>query len=493
MKLEDLIPEVPADTLLVRLFGANAYAIGGRVRDAAIGHARNLPVAEHKDLDYVITGSAVDDVYVRLRDADVNVDTVGRQFSVLKVKIGDETIDVSVARRERSTGPRHRDFEVVSGPGVTIEDDLSRRDFTINALALRLDDRKVISPPGALDDVRRGLIRAVGLNTFEEDPLRLLRAAQFASRLGFDIEPQTFLQMREKAHLVRHCSPERARDELIKLIEKSSKPSIGIEILRTSGLMTFIIPELLEGVGMVQNRHHRFDVWSHLMSSVNHSAAAGHDLTTRFAALLHDIGKPRTAAPRADGEGNTFHGHDRAGAEITQSILRRLRFPDKFTDDVVRAVRHHMYDLREINGSELSDATLRRFIRRVGLDNIQRQFDVRYADAKGHGTDNDELKRDNISFQERVWEIVERKPVVSARDLVVRGGDVIAVLIEEGAVPPDYRGDRTVSVIVEKLLDAVIEDPSQNERDILLDRCTQMVREIVADRQEAIASGSPSI
>jgi putative nucleotidyltransferase with HDIG domain len=483
MTIEDLIPVAPADDLLARSFGANAYAVGGRIRDAAIGHSHGREVAAHKDLDYVITGHTVEQVYGILSAAAIHVDTVGAAFSVLKVKVGDDTVDVSIARRERSTGPGHRDFEVISGPDVTIEEDLGRRDFTINALALNLRDRTMISPVGALDDVRNGVIRAIGRNTFEDDPLRLLRAAQFASRLGFRIERETFRQMREKARLIRHCSPERVRDELVKMIGKSDRPSIGIEILRSTGLLAHVLPELLEGIGVIQNRHHEFDVWDHLMSSLDHSAAAEHDLATRMAVLMHDIGKPRTAAPRSDGDGNTFHGHDREGAAMTQVILRRLRFPDKFTEDVVRAVRQHMYDISEIGGGELSDATLRRFIRRVGVDNIQRQFDVRYADALGHGVGNDDIS-DNIVFQGRVRDILDTNPVVSARNLLIRGNDVIAVLIEEGAFPADYRGDRTVSVIVERLLEAVIEAPFRNQRDILMERCREMAREMLDRKDE---------
>jgi len=487
MHLEELLPEAPADAMLAQMFGADVYAVGGRIRDAAIGYVHNRDVAPHKDLDYVITGHTLGRVHEILTSANIAVDTVGTAFSVLKVRIGTEVVDVSMARREISTGPGHRDFEVVSSPDVLIEEDLLRRDFTINALALNLLRRSIVAPDGALEDVRTRTIRAIGRNTFEDDPLRLLRAAQFASRLGFEIEAKTFRQMQEKAQLVRHCSAERVRDEIIKLMEKSNRPSIGFEILRDTGLLAHIVPELLGAVGLVQNRHHDFDVWDHVMAALDHSAEAGHDLVTRLAVLMHDIGKPATAAPRSDGEGNTFHGHHRVGAEMTQEIMRRLRFPEKTTEDVVRAVRHHMYDTREVGGGDLPDAALRRFIRRVGVENLQRQFQVRYADVLGHGPSNNDMT-DNLIFQKRVQEIVDQNPVVSPRNLKIRGHDVIAIFIDEGLFPANYKGDKTVSVVIEKLMELVLEAPSLNEPELLADRCAQMVREMVAQEREIATS-----
>ena len=178
-----------------------------------------------------------------------------------------------------------------------------RRDFTVNAIAVNLRTGRITAPDGAMDDVRDGVIRAISATSFDEDPLRLLRAAQFASRLEFTIEPVTFAQMREKAEAVRHCSPERIRDEVVKLIEKSARPSVGIALMRDSGLLTHTVPELLEGIGVVQNRHHKFDVWHHVMAALDHSAAAGDDLLTRMAcpAARHRQAANGGSAPRRRG------------------------------------------------------------------------------------------------------------------------------------------------------------------------------------------------
>jgi putative nucleotidyltransferase with HDIG domain len=473
-----LIPEVPADATLAGLFGEHVYAIGGRVRDALVGHFHRRSMPEPKDFDYVITGRTLPQVLQAFEIGGLNVDAVGASFAVLKVKIDDVTIDVALPRRERSTGPGHRDFAVDFGPEVSIADDAMRRDFTINALCLQLSERRIIAPDRALDDLRLGVVRAISDTSFDDDPLRMLRAAQFASRLGFAIEPDTFTQMRSKAPAILHCSPERIRDELAKLLEKSPRPSSGMNLLRDSGILTHTVPELLESVGVIQNRYHAFDVWDHIMAALDASASAGHDLTTRMAVLLHDVGKPRTAVARLDGQGNTFYGHEVTGAEMTVEILRRLRFSEDFVENVRHAIREHMYVTRESDGAELSDAAVRRFIRRVGPDNIDRQFAVRQADVGGRGDKPDRGNAHNEVFEQRVRSLLQDRTPISLKDLPITGEDVINILVKHGTRPAGYRGGKDVGQILERLLETVIENPADADRDLLLTRCEDMAREM---------------
>jgi len=229
--LGSLIQRVPTDDVLLSLFGDDLYAIGGRIRDYLIGHFHKKSVLPPKDLDYVITGHSLHEVLEILTAAGLKVDTVGSSFAVLKVVVAGLTVDVALPRRERSTGPNHRDFSVEFGPEVSIEEDAARRDFTINAVCLRLSTGRLIAPDPALDDLSSGIIRAISKTSFEDDPLRMLRAVQFASRLGFVIEPRTFDQIRSMASALRHCSQERIRDELVKLLEKSARPSVGMTLL----------------------------------------------------------------------------------------------------------------------------------------------------------------------------------------------------------------------------------------------------------------------
>jgi tRNA nucleotidyltransferase (CCA-adding enzyme) len=475
--LARLMPRLEADDSLVELFGANVYAIGGRVRDALVGHFHGRDVPEPKDLDYVVTGHTLLQVVESFEAKGIKVDAVGASFAVLKVAIGALTVDVALPRRERSTGFGHRDFEVSFGPEISIEDDAGRRDFTINALGLHLAEWRIIAPARALDDLRRGVIRAITDFSFDDDPLRMLRAVQFASRLAFGIDPDTFAQIRARAPAIRHCSPERVRDELVKLLEKSSRPSVGMNLLRDSGLLACIIPELMEAVGVVQNRYHAFDVWNHIMAALDASAAAGHDFVTLMAVLLHDVGKPRSAAPRADGHGNTFYGHEIVGAEMAVGILRRLRFPENVVENVRLAVREHMYATRDSGGGQLSDAVLRRFIRRLGPENVDRQFAVRYADVQGKGDQPSSTDHDhNDIFERRVRQLLSEKPPISVKQLPITGQDVIALLVEHGVHPAGYRGGKDVGLILERLLEMVIENPGNAERDRLLAHAKDMVR-----------------
>src|ERR1700761_5974952 len=197
-RLGALVQRTEIDDVFVELFGANVYAIGGRVRDALVGHFHHRNIPEPKDLDYVVTGHTLAQVVAAFEAKGIKVDAVGASFEGLKVTIGALAVHVALRRRERSIGFGHRDFEVSFGPEISIEEDAERRDFTINALGLHLADWRIVAPARALDDLRQGVIRAITDFSFDDDPLRMLRAVQFASRLGFQIEPDTWAQIGAK-------------------------------------------------------------------------------------------------------------------------------------------------------------------------------------------------------------------------------------------------------------------------------------------------------
>jgi putative nucleotidyltransferase with HDIG domain len=213
-------------------------------------------------------------------------------------------------------------------------------------------------------------------------------------------------------------------------------------------------PELLEGVGVEQNEWHAYDVWQHNLATLD--AIPAGDATLRLAALLHDIGKPRTK------EGPHFYRHEQVGAEMAGAMLHRLRFSNETIDTVEHLIRQHMY----VQDPELSDAAIRRFIRRIGLEHLQRQFAVRHADIVGSGLP----KRDdtNERFEVRVWEEVERKPAFSVADLAISGSDVIAAMVRHGFAPSEFRGDARVGAALHWLFEQVTERPERNEREVLL-------------------------
>ena len=325
------------DILTAALTSAVVYAVGGRVRDE---FRQRLDGTERppKDLDYVVTGLPLEDLLAALRRVG-RVDVVGASFAVLKFRHPAGEADIALPRRERSTGVGHKEFAVESGPDIPLEDDLRRRDFRMNMIARRVADDHVVDPYGGIEDIRYRRIDIADEAAFEEDPLRMLRAAQFAARFEYEPTERTLAAMRAAAALVTTVSAERVGDEIAKLMTAPA-PSVGIEILRATGLLAHLWPELLEGIEVDQNDWHAYDVYRHSLATVD--AAGPGDFTLRLAALLHDVGKPRTAAPRADGRGNSFYQHEQVGAEMVPAMLARLRLPNETVETVAHLVRQHM-------------------------------------------------------------------------------------------------------------------------------------------------------
>ena len=439
---------LPADRALARVLPPGTlFAVGGRVRDELRRDYEGAAVAL-KDLDYVVTGMAADELAQRLR-ALGRVDLVGASFAVFKVTFDGRTVDVALPRRERSIGTGHRDFAVESGPEIPLEDDLSRRDFRMNMIARALPSGEIVDPYGGAADIRARRIDILTPRTFEEDPLRMLRAAQFAARFEYTLTDRTRSAMTSAASLVQSVSAERIADEFTKLFVQARKPSVGIDVLRETGVLAFVWPELLEGVGVEQNEWHAFHVYRHNLETLDASTPG--DLVLRLAALLHDVGKPRTK------EGPHFYRHEQVGADIARAMLGRLRFSNEIVDTVEHLVRQHMY----VADPDLSEAAIRRFVRRIGVANLDRQFALRAADIAGSGLP----KRDdsNERFQARVYAEVARKPAFSVKDLRIDGGEVIAAMVERGLAPRGFRGDRRVGEALGHLFEQVTEEPERNE------------------------------
>jgi putative nucleotidyltransferase with HDIG domain len=444
----------PADGRLVSVLPSGSlYAVGGRVRDEIraefSAHEGPVPAA---DSDYVVVGVPLSELVDRLGQLG-RVDAVGASFSVLKLTIDGKTVDVATPRRERSIGTGHRDFVVESGPDVTLEQDLGRRDFRMNMLARALPSREIIDPYGGVADIRARRIDIVTPASFQDDPLRMLRAAQFAARFEYAVTPDAREAMTAAAPLVETVSPERVHDELVKLF-RARKPSTGLLLLQETGVLGHIWPELVEGVGVEQNEWHAYDVWRHSLATVD--ATPPGDLTLRLSALLHDVGKPRTK------DGPHFYRHEIIGAELSRTMLERFRFPNAAVEATERLVRQHMYSA----DPELTDAGVRRFIRRVGPQNIEHLFALRHADIAGSGLP----KRDgaNEAFEARVRAELARKPPFSIRELAVGGDDVIAALVRRGEAPSGFKGNERVGAALQSLFEQVTDVPERNERTLLL-------------------------
>ncbi|MGB8205159.1 MAG: HD domain-containing protein [Candidatus Baltobacteraceae bacterium] len=433
------------------------FAVGGRVRDE-VRSALDGVARPPKDLDYVAAGVELEELIERLSRIGKS-DVVGASFAVVKCTLpGAEgtapvTVDVALPRRERSTGAGHREFHVEAGPHVPLEDDLARRDFRMNMLARALPGGDLVDPYGGEADIRHRRIGVLRPEAFEEDPLRMLRGAQFAARFEYALTHETLEAMRAAGPLVAFVSAERVRDELSKLLS-AARPSIGLELLRESGVLPYVLPEVAEGIGVEQNEFHAYDVYRHSLATLD--AAPPGDVIVRLAALLHDVAKPRTK------EGPHFYRHEVVGEAMSAELLTRLRFPNETAETVARLVRNHMY----VADPAQAGATLRRFIRRVGVENLERQFALRAADIVGSGLP--ERGDANERFEARVREVLAERPALSVRDLAISGGDVVAALVAAGRLPRGSRGGPEVGEALRALLELVVDDPALNQRERLL-------------------------
>ncbi len=424
---------LPADSL---------FAVGGRVRDQLRSELDGVPRSA-KDLDYVATGIGLDALVERLGRVG-RAEVAGASFPVVKCVVDGATVDVALPRRERSTGVAHRAFALeAAGPGVSLEEDLARRDFRMNMLARAIPSGDLVDPYGGAADIAARRIDILRPEAFVEDPLRMLRACQFAARFDFTLTPATMEAMRAAAPLVATVSAERIHDELVKLLADARCPSVGIELMRAGGVLAHVVPELLEGIGVDQNEWHAYDVYRHSLETLD--ATPPGDLVLRMAALLHDVGKPRTK------EGPHFYRHEVVGQDLSRTVLERLRFSNDETEEIARLVRDHMY----VAAPELSDRAIRRFVRRVGQDGLERQFQLRRADIVGSGLP----KRgdSNERFEQRVRAILAERPPLSVRDLAVDGQDALRALGAEGGAKS---GDRRVGPLLQAVLERVLDDPT---------------------------------
>lgn len=433
----------PLLAVLARLrdVGGQAYLVGGTVRDVVLGR--------ESDASFDVATDLTPDRVAKEFDRIV---PIGIEHGTVMIVEGSLRVECTTFRTEGEyADARHPDrVAYTSDPRL----DLDRRDLTVNALAFDPASGTLLDPHGGALDLESRTLRAVGdpRARFREDALRPLRVARFAATLEMEPEPATRAALATVLDRARLVAIERVTAELAKLMA-APKPSIGLELLREAGLLELWLPEVAAGYGVIQNRWHAYDVYEHSLQAVD--AAPADKPRVRWAALLHDIGKPSTRAEK-NGEG-TFYNHEVVGAELADAVMTRLRFPAAEREAIRHLVREHMFDYKP----EWSDATLRRWLRRVGVDAVADLFDLRIADYLGNG-----LRAGFPAYLERMREridaLVAEAGALHVADLAVDGRDVMRVL----GIPTGPR----VGAILDSLLETVIEDPSLNRREALLER-----------------------
>ena len=437
--------------------GHRAWIVGGCVRDLL----RHATVA-----DWDVATSARPD---QVKQAFRRVIPTGIQHGTVTVHLpegdGGGSYEVTTLRGETSYSDGRRPDAVVFVDDIV--EDLARRDFTMNAIALDPVDGHVIDPFGGRADLAAKVLRAVGVpaERFAEDGLRVLRAARFVASLEVELEPATAAAIRPALDTYRKVSAERVRDEWMKAL-KAKRPSRAFDTMREHGLLEVSAPELLPQVGCEQNKYHRYDVWGHAMACVD---ACQGDAVLRLSALLHDVGKPASRAFSDKTQDYTFYDHERIGAEIADPLLARLRFSNEERARITHLVKNHLV----VYESSWSDAAVRRWVRRIGRESLEDLYQLNEADIRGKDRDGEAALTPLVELRARVGQILAQGDAIGTKDLVVKGGD----LIKDLGMKPGPR----MGVLLDRLLDQVIEDPRLNTRDALLDRARILLTELPED------------
>jgi tRNA nucleotidyltransferase/poly(A) polymerase len=436
----------------VRGLGLDAYLVGGAVRDEQLG-------LDSKDADFVVPGVDYDGLHAalephgRVEDLEVAGRRVGARLYPSDESLRNAApagIEFAPARAEQSTGPGRHDFEIVADPGLSIEDDLARRDFTVNAMARRLETGELVDPFGGARDLERRVLRTVRPDSFAEDPLRLVRGLRLVSQLGLEPDARTLEQMRERAASVALVSGERiggglsadGMGELSRLL-LGREPAKALRLARDTGVLTALLPELAPAIGFEQSSSRQHLVLDeHIFAVVQAAADAGAPLEVRLAALLHDAGKPEATG-----------GHAERSAELAAAALSRLRYPNRVRTRVIQIVRSHSFPLVDVD-----ELFARRFLRTHGEELAFDLVAHKEADLRSKRVPPEELET-----VARLRALLEEGRAQPHRlgDLAINGSDLIQLGYAEGPA---------LGAALESLLDEVVEDPALNTREQLLDR-----------------------
>jgi poly(A) polymerase/tRNA nucleotidyltransferase (CCA-adding enzyme) len=472
MKLKVTLPDYVQKTAKMLIDeGFECYLVGGAVKDIVLGNTSH---------DYDLATEALPDEMLNIFPESV---ATGAKFGTILALTPDskgEVFEVEVttfrSEAEYVDGRWPSSVEFV----VDIDKDLGRRDFTFNAMAIDLSradlsgsDKEqlldIYDPFNGITDLNRKIVRAVGtpIERFKEDGLRAFRACRLASELEFEIEEDTYNAISESVPVVEMVSMERIRDEFMKLLLYSPKPSKGINLLKDTGLLDIFLPELVQAVGVEQKLYHKYDVYEHSLRTCDIA-----EDSVKLVALLHDIGKIHTDS----GDGH-FYNHDSKGAEMVGEIMKRLKFPNEEIEKAKKLVKNHMFyyphitddmeqeEKEKVKLHEWSDAAIRRFLQRVGEENIEDLFRLRIADATANPYsefDPTEIAK----LQSHISEVLQQDMALKVSDLKITGDDLAEIGIERGP---------KMGEILNKLLDVVIEDPLKNKNDILLEEAKKIM------------------
>lgn len=433
--------------------GFEAYLVGGCVRDLLLGR-------KPKDWD-ITTNAHPDQIEALFEETYCNNDygTVGVVTEAEDIAL--KVVEVTPYRAEGEYTDKRRPDKVEFG--VSLEKDLERRDFTVNAIAFRLKDEKLVDIFGGEADIVKKTLKTVGEadKRFNEDALRMMRAVRLAAELNFAIESKTMASIVKNSALISHISAERIRDEFLRIID-SATPMPGIAMLEKFGLIDYILPEIKDSIGCEQGGIHAYDVYEHLLRSLQGAADKGFSIEMRLAALLHDIGKPATRREGGKNKKYTFFGHEVVGARMVNKIMKRLKMPLETAKKVELLVRWHMFFA---DPDLITLSAVRRTIVRVGIDNIDDLLNLRVCDRIGTGRPKEQ------PFRFRKYKAMvdqARRDPVSVKMLKTDGDKI---MVQTGEKP-----GKKLGYILHTLLEDVLDDPSKNTEEYLDSRVDELVK-----------------
>jgi len=424
--------------------GHEAYLVGGCVRDLVIGR---IP----KDWD-VTTNAKPDEIQEIFEETFYTNEfgTVGVVLDTDEKSL--KIVEVTPYRTESTYSDKRRPDSVSFSE--SIEEDLARRDFTINAIAYDSSKGQMVDPYKGHEDLKGHVIRAVGVakDRFEEDGLRLMRALRFVAELNFALDTDTAEAIQDKSSVLQHVSRERVRDELVRILQ-SDQPIVALMLAAKLGILKYIAPDLIKGIGIEQNHAHSFDVFEHLMRAMQHAADKKWSLEMRLAALFHDIAKPETRRWSEDKKEWTFYGHEVVGSRVTKQALKELRFSREITEKVVKLVRWHMFFS---DPDKITLSAVRRIISNVGEENVWDLLNLRICDRVGTGRPKEQPFR--FRKYKAMVEQALRDPI-SVKMLKIDG----TILMNEFHVKAGPR----IGWILNALLEEVLDNPKKNSREYL--------------------------
>jgi tRNA nucleotidyltransferase (CCA-adding enzyme) len=437
--------------------GGRVYIVGGAVRDVML----NKPP---KDIDLMVTGldqSKIEDV---LRQLPGKTKMVGKQFGIYLYKDGGNTVEIAMPRREESKGVGHKDFDVRVSPDISVEEDLTRRDFTANAMAFDIASGQIIDPHNGQEDIAKRSLRVVNHQAFRDDPLRIVRALVAYSVNGLKPDDFTLDEMSKNGSSIRHLSEERIRMELNKLLS-GNDPSGALMIADECGLLDYICPELAEAMDFdQQSKYHDLTVGDHTLAVLSHITHLTDDPKVRLAALFHDLGKPSTFWKDEEGYGHFYktpsvpesRDHEDVSAEMAKEFMKRMGYSNNDIDRVTNIIQHHMFPYFS------TEAGARKFINKVGdPDTAHDLINLRDADAHGKrdGTTSPDEEATIQNQRDLVNRVVANQDATSQTNIAVNGHDIMALGVPAGP---------QIGHILRTLTGLVLDNPSMNTRDTLL-------------------------